>query len=328
MIKCPKCQFEQPEDIYCAQCGVNMKNFVPPKKSILVSLLSNQSLIVGLLFIGIIAFVVYDYALSKKPKTTTVAAVTKQTSAQIDVPYGENPSTYQPSVQQPAQQQAAVAAPDSIGDKPGEKPMAEKLASEKAALEAPRPARAAAEPAVGVPKSLQISFYQVSRALLSELQRETNASSFNGDGFGGVIAKRRLLALRKNPEFKAISTNRYKLDGHPISIFKGQKSGESAKSIGLYFQINPLKNDPAGTQIEVKSWGSLKIQENDENLFSGEMTLNPQYAAMIAGFLPKDKVFGDEEKAIFDSDRSLKIYNTEGFWDGDIDLIMFVELAE
>lgn len=322
MIKCPKCNFEQPEDIYCAQCGVNMKNFIPPRKSIFVSLFTNQALIVGILFVGIIIFVLYDYALSKKPKTNTVAAITKQTSEQIDVQDSQTPSSYKP----------AIGSGSEPGTEAPPTPQTPAPQVEKAAFEAPRPARAASDspaPGVAVAKSsLQISFYQISRALLGEIQRETSASPFNGDGFGGIVSKKRLAVLRRSPELKSISTNRYKLDGHPISIFKGQKSGESAKSIGLYFQVNPLKNDATTTQIEVKSWGSLKLQENDENLFTSEMTLNTQSVAMIAGFLPKDKVFGDEEKSIFEADRALKIYNTEGFWDGDVDLIMFVELPD
>jgi hypothetical protein len=299
-----------------------MKNFVPPRKSIFVSLFTNQALIVGILFIAIIIFVLYDYGLSKKPKTNVVTAITKQTSAQIDVQDSQTPSSYKPAIE------PGIGTPQA---RPMEAPP-EKVAVEKVAVEAPRPVRVANEPpAPGTPvakSSLQISFYQVSRALLGEIQRETNASPFNGDGFGGIVSKKRLAVLRRSPEIKSISTNRYKLDGHPISIFKGQKSGESAKSIGLYFQINPLKNDAASTQIEVKSWGSLKLQENDENLFTSEMTLNSQTVAMIAGFLPKNKVFSDEEKSIFETDRALKIYNSEGFWDGDIDLIMFVELPD
>ncbi len=318
MIKCPKCDFEQPEDIYCAQCGVNMKNFVPPRKSIVALLLSNQNPILGILFVGIIIFVLYDYALSKKPRTNVVAAITKQTSEQMDVQDSQTPSSYKPAIE------PGIESPQA-------QPI-EAASTEKVAVEAPRPARVANDPpaqgATVAKSSLQISFYQVSRALLSEIQRETNASPFNGDGFGGIVSKKRLAVLRKSPELKSISTNRYKLDGLPISIFKGQKSGESAKSIGLYFQVNPLKNDATSFHIEVKSWGSLKLQENDENLFTSEMTLNSQSVAMIAGFLPKDKVFGDEEKSIFETDRALKIYNSEGFWDGDIDLIMFVELPD
>lgn len=33
MINCPKCGFEQPQDEFCAKCGVNMSKFRPPIKS-------------------------------------------------------------------------------------------------------------------------------------------------------------------------------------------------------------------------------------------------------------------------------------------------------
>lgn len=41
MIKCPRCGFSQPEDQYCAQCGVNMLSFRPKEKSFLKKLTEN-----------------------------------------------------------------------------------------------------------------------------------------------------------------------------------------------------------------------------------------------------------------------------------------------
>ncbi|MBY0384627.1 hypothetical protein K2X05_05660 [bacterium] len=319
MIKCPKCQFEQPEDIYCAQCGVNMKTFVVPKRSAVLALFSNQDFYVVLLFTAIVAFVIYDYSLSRRPKHTSVGQVTKQTSKTLDIPESQAPTNYKPAVAA-ASEQPTVAAKKMFGSE--QRPAAVKK------TDLPREEK---ETAPGLPTlktSLQISFFQISRNLLNEIQREATSGQFSGDGFGGILNKKRLAILKRSNEIKAISTNRYKMDGHPISLFKGQKSGENAKSIGLYFQVNTLKNEPTATQIEVKSWGSLKLQETDENLFSSEMTLNPQYAAFVAGFLPKDKVFSDEERAIFESDRALKIYNQDDFSDGSTDLIMFVELPD
>jgi hypothetical protein len=323
MIHCPKCQFEQPEDIYCAQCGVNMKTFVAPKRSVLLSLLNNQDFYVGLLFVSIIAFVVYDFSISRKPKLTSISKATKQTSKTLDIPDSQAPSNYKPSV-------ATASVPTVAAKKmlnPEQKATISKKTDgpDKPIQENPTQA-APSTPTLKT--SLQISFFQISRNLLNEIQREATSGQFSGDGFGGILSKKRLALIKRSNEIRSVSTNRYKLDGHPISLFKGQKSGESAKSIGLYFQVNTLKNEPTATQIEVKSWGSLKLQDPDENLFSSEMTINPQYGAYVAGFLPKDKVFNDEERAIFESDRALKIYNQDDFSDGSTDLIMFVELPD
>ncbi len=329
MIQCPKCQFEQPEDIYCAQCGINMKTYVAPKRSAILDLITNQVFQVGVLFIAIIAFVLYDYSFSKKITATSISSVAKQTSQPLDTPEGATPETE--SSPAPTRANTDIQATRLQQD-------SAPLKAELAAPAVPLPERSlkkaagtkasdTAAPAV-TPKSLQVSFYQASRNLLNELQREATSSQFTGDGFGGILSKKRLSLLKRSGEMRSVSVNRYKLDGHAISIFKGQRSGESPKSIGIYFQINPLKNDVAGTQIEIKSWGSLKMQEGDENLFSSEMTLNSQYSAFISGFLPKDKAFSEEERAIFEADRALKIYNQEDFTEGNTDLILLVELPD
>src|SRR3954468_8410610 len=33
LISCPRCGFNQPKDRYCAQCGLDIENYSPPKKS-------------------------------------------------------------------------------------------------------------------------------------------------------------------------------------------------------------------------------------------------------------------------------------------------------
>jgi hypothetical protein len=38
MIKCPKCGFEQPRDVFCAKCGVNMQNYHPPLQTLVAGL--------------------------------------------------------------------------------------------------------------------------------------------------------------------------------------------------------------------------------------------------------------------------------------------------
>jgi len=55
MIKCPRCGFQQPEDQYCAQCGVNMLAFRPKKKSFFALLSENVGLqIIALVAVGVI----------------------------------------------------------------------------------------------------------------------------------------------------------------------------------------------------------------------------------------------------------------------------------
>jgi hypothetical protein len=54
MISCPRCGFSQPEDQYCAQCGVNMHAFKPRQKSTFKKLTENVGIqIVILLVFGV-----------------------------------------------------------------------------------------------------------------------------------------------------------------------------------------------------------------------------------------------------------------------------------
>lgn len=70
-VECPKCHFRQPEDRFCARCGVDMTAYHPPEKSFFEKLVQNGTMIflVGLilLFSGI-----FFYFKSTKLKDSAV----------------------------------------------------------------------------------------------------------------------------------------------------------------------------------------------------------------------------------------------------------------
>lgn len=55
-IQCPKCQFSQPKDQYCAQCGVDISRYIQKPSAKLKTLLINSSVPVSLIIIGIVTF--------------------------------------------------------------------------------------------------------------------------------------------------------------------------------------------------------------------------------------------------------------------------------
>lgn len=56
MIHCPRCGFAQPNDQYCAQCGVNMLAFKPRQKSFLKKLADNVAFqIIALVLVAVVA---------------------------------------------------------------------------------------------------------------------------------------------------------------------------------------------------------------------------------------------------------------------------------
>ena len=118
VIKCPKCQFEQPDDTYCAQCGVNMKTFVAPKRSLLHVFLNNQVLQIGVLFVGIVAFVIYDFSTDHKKSPTAVNSVARETSRPLPVneaPQPPPPGSASSDNSAPAEVASADPAADGSG---------------------------------------------------------------------------------------------------------------------------------------------------------------------------------------------------------------------
>ncbi len=68
MVKCPKCEFEQPEDVFCASCGVNMKSFTAPRTRSKFGLI-----VVGLALISMAGFLAIKISDSyDKIKTNTL----------------------------------------------------------------------------------------------------------------------------------------------------------------------------------------------------------------------------------------------------------------
>jgi hypothetical protein len=54
LINCPRCGFSQPQDQYCAQCGVDMLAFRPKQAPLLIRLLQNTTLQIALLLVATI----------------------------------------------------------------------------------------------------------------------------------------------------------------------------------------------------------------------------------------------------------------------------------
>jgi hypothetical protein len=311
MIKCPKCQFEQPPDTYCANCGINMEVYRPEPKPFLKSLLTNGMFHLLLVIALIVAVVLYDRGKDNSAVKSPQAPVAIRS---------HNDPVNSPPPEEPAAAPAAAPAVAAATPESAPAPMPEAAPVEVRKKPSTRPGK----------HSIQVTFYRASRSALADIQRDTQSGNFNGEASGGIISQKKLDQLKANKDLRSLSGNKFKdVDNlHPIMIFKGQRSTTTAKNVGLFFQITPLREEAGSLQLEIKSWGNLKTSGNEENLFVSEMTLNGQAGAFIYGFLPKDKTFTDEEKAVFDTDRTLKIYNNEDFWDGSADLIMVIELTD
>jgi len=333
MVKCPKCNFEQPEDIYCASCGVKMASVRVRGAPIYQSWMFK----VGLLTVAIIALVMYD---RQKSSSSPAPNVATQNAATTFTKTADSAESAPPP---PTTTNVAASSTSSAESVPPPMSNAVNSAASKRFARQTNPQgvqKTAAGPNenidtkasgnLGLKPIMRVTFYQGSRNALQELHRESQVNASAGDASGGIVNQKKLQSLVSSAELRSLGGSRYRdYDAqNPVVVFKGQRgTGEGGRNIGLYFQITPMRQDTTSASLEIKSWGNVKLQDTDENLFSTEMTLNSQSSAFISGFLPRDKTFTDEEKTIFESDNTLKIYNQDDFWDNSTDLIMVVELS-
>jgi hypothetical protein len=325
MIKCPKCGFSQPEDIYCASCGIKMDSYA--KKHSTSGLASNWMVHVCLLVIVIISFVLYDKVKSRNSRTQVISTKTLPSTSSNSV--ARNRSQRQEDLNTQARLQKSATAPsNSIAAQKSEDISSEMENVASPAIESsPTATKTRAEKQNG---GLQVSFYRITKQGLGELQKISQALNIAGESSGGLVGKWRIPQLITSGDLQYISGNRYKDfdEKHPTMVFKGQRHSEAARNMGLYFQITSLRKNEGSHLMEVRGWGALKANEPDENYFTGEMTLSPKMAAFVTGFLPKKSSYTEDEKQLFESDRVLKTLNQEDFIDGSTDLIMVIEFSK
>lgn len=278
------------------------------------------------LIILIIGFVLYDKISTRNPKAT----------AQPQTVPSANNRQIEARTQQPTPSQSSAKTQNVKPTSPEPEANGESLNADAPLESAPAPAAATgtrAEKSAGTASSgggIQVSFYRISRQGLSELQKISQAINISGNSVGGLLGVARITQLVASGEMQYISGNRYKDfdDKHPTMVFKGLRHPEAARNMGLFFQITSLRKTENVHLIEVKGWGALKASEPDDNYFTSEMTLTPRTTAYVAGFLPRSAIYSEDEKQLFESDRVLKTLNQEGFNDGIIDIIMFIEFAK
>lgn len=321
MIKCPKCNFEQPTDQYCANCGVNMETYKPQSPPLWKRLAFNWMAQLGLLIVIILGVVFYD---GGQDRSTTQVQ-------QVSTTYIESKRNQQ----KPQMQQASVARPQPTESKPNKKDAARLRRLKRAQRLQQEAAPAAAAPqektaSVPKPSGIRVSFYSISQRAFTEMQR-ANPESFSYSGYmaGGILEAATAKELMNSADMEPLSANRFKEfnASRPINIFKGKRT-ERGANVGLNFMLTPDLQTGNRAQIKVEGWHALKEEDGEVPIFAGDMTLVPSKIAFFTSFLPRDLTFTEDEKDLLESDRVLQIMNSPEFAEDRVDLIMFIELTQ
>ena len=307
MIHCPRCQFLQEEDVYCARCGVNMQTWTPPSPSLFRKFLDNWILQL-LIFFGLILAVVINDSFSKKTfkKAIVTTAFSKISKTLVPMKKGSLKVNSNPLSDLNSKPQGKIPQSLSQISVDGKKKRVEKK-----------------DPSPPLKRKVYMSLYMVSRSSLDRLLD-------TGQGLDGEVSLidegvfQKSLKKNQGVWVSLDSMEKSFLFNEPQVFFIGEKSSDMGKNLGFYFKLTVFDDKyPEKLHLDISVWSQLKIQEppEDEPL-PLEITIALNQRVLITSLI--SNAFTDEERAFFESSSALKFINNESFVEGVSDIVLVI----
>ena len=304
-MDCPKCGFSQPEDRYCANCGVDMAAYRPPLPPLSRRILSHWFFQIAVVVVCIAgAFALLDsrreIALRDRLKgdaSPPPAPVTRakparparNAQATAPKPAAETDASGAPA---PGAEPAPVASGSTSSaaapQGPAAAPVAEASGSSSSAQSlAGAPAAPPSTAAGGAPKTLRVWMGEFRRGFLNELAASAReAQALNVEGlYSGGVAQVPDAAARIGRESASAATSSDALAaGQTISIFKGTPD-QSGRNVGVTIFVNPSSVDENAAALRVQA--VIALRDAQDRPYSDAFTIKPQRIAFMRGLLPR-----------------------------------------
>lgn len=329
LVKCPRCGFSQPKDQYCAQCGIDMTAFKPPRKSAFKRYATDplMYLIIALLVIGVSITTLY-----KKDKTDLAQRVKfLKGSLQIASTNGHDAKTEATATPEAPQ---AVAAAETVAPAPS-------------ASAAAAPATPAASAAVASGTTTAYIYYaEVPRRALDRLYEESQATGqFNsfGDYTAGILpdVQKRITAeglkiriLEKSE--KTIAKNQ--------QWFTGMHDAELDEDMGLstFIELSETDNNVFRGNLEIVR-NLRELDNNDKralaaidsstaapapqkNSYPAIFEMGPGSGFFISGVLPRKTRIAHEEELTRKG--PFEILRSPAFQNKETEFVIFIEFEK
>lgn len=317
LVDCPKCGFNQPQDRYCARCGVDMESFTPKQAPFWDRLADRPAFHVGMavLLVGLLFSWIY---LSQK----------QDIDAKIREAFINPTPTAAPSAPPAPAVVAAPAATSAMRLAGGEAD--DEGAAEATAPNPPAEAEAATSTMVAIPRALRISYAEVPRPLVriwveeGQLLNETaNTRSI-------------LLPGSQSPESYAREEwNLFGLPGGKASRLQAnqiirenhfRRGPAEAGEIGFALEIVPEAVSAAGVEFDTQLVVSLPSPMDGEvstTTTTGRFTIPPAHTLVILGGLPQQSVRGEAAKIFMDT--PLQVLQSAEYLSGASEFAIFIQ---
>lgn len=281
-MECPRCGFSQPDDRFCANCGLNVAAYLarpkPLSKKIFGHPLTYLVAAIGLGY-GLVTWVKLN------PMNGAAKGVAVENAEPVSVTKTEANSM--PLSESPRTQAVSETKNVALNSEPE---------SASTVTTAPSSAGVPALPSAGTPSpskdelkpinQINIQFYEVARESLMSLANE-GKSSDHGGWKSFVIASEKLMPLlgqgRRLPGGKNMNAAASSNSQLQFSL------GATEIPLGLFVDISVLKNENGHLDLEFSGQIDLKHDATNESHSKAEFnqSLNSSQALVIGSWLPK-----------------------------------------
>ncbi len=303
MVTCPRCEFTQPKDRYCANCGLDIENYKPQKPPALSRIWNNpwtQICIMILLLTATVNYLLY------KNKLTPEIEITDQKITKLTT---KSPKSFQ---------------------KKGLKSL--KKASTKTALvevKSPRPESQKKVQTLKAPTKITIKFAEVSAGFLNSIQTPTTrkgsqiqALSVNDQGtISNFIGKYSMIDVLPGGATKGLSLNSPAFISFTANIEELEH--------GFFIEALPSQIAASGSTFTLKINASLPANEplnlpDMQVSLEDEITLLPNEILIITDILSSQRNLAAEERSLL-GPSPLNVLTSKEFLNNDTEFIIFIQ---
>jgi len=311
MTTCPKCGFEQPEDRFCANCGIQMASYKARKPSWAKRILESTTFYAILLVtvFGLASYFIYQHA---RKNADLNEANLAQNPAPLAAKRGPEQGTTTP-----AQTRAGGSTQGVPGFGPkegvgthqamglsGENPTAphggETNESGESQTTAPTPSAGLKGESTAKAKTrseVEVHFLKIDQAYLDGFNSDADSRLQIGTASAGIIPnfKSKLdTGIRQNLVENLATETRSIAPNQQSIIFQGGREQKTSDSIGFFVEVYPTKQTDKGVEIKVNvrrvlpdaSGGTPQhiVSANFDDTF----VIPNGNAAFMGGLLPHD----------------------------------------
>ncbi len=299
MIKCPKCNFEQPQDQYCAKCGIDIFNYTAPSPSLFKRAATNSVFHISLFIAIVISVITWVQNDRQEELRSRVAFLQGQSSSQNST-----------EVQVDNQVQKKLISQQNLPKK-----KSSPIAKTNPALANRFIAKSKQSTS---PTGASIYFVEISHTSLQNLLDNSQNPSQDFSNFKTIKVSKLFSQLQKglgSNSIKVLHKITKRLSFQPNQWFLGAEGVTGDDDIGLTTLLTYQSYGSFPIEGEIELLTSFYSNFQDEypvkESFQDNFSLNQNQGLLITGVILPRKLNGEEQELYKQS--ILKIFLSEKF---------------